>query len=46
VSVCAQCGAELGIGRFCTNCGHPVGAPATDPALPSEPESDWRSATA
>ena len=21
---CTQCGAELGVGRFCTNCGHPV----------------------
>ena len=22
------CGAELGVGRFCLNCGHPIGAPA------------------
>ncbi|MDP3894930.1 hypothetical protein, partial [Nocardioides sp.] len=21
---CIRCGFELGIGRFCTNCGHPV----------------------
>lgn len=40
MSVCAQCGAELDVGRFCTNCGHPVGAPVTDP------EPDWRTATA
>lgn len=38
MSVCAQCGHQLGIGRFCTNCGHPVAAaPATD---------DWRTDTA
>lgn len=24
------CGAELGVGRFCLNCGHPVGAPAPE----------------
>lgn len=24
---CARCGADLGVGRFCLNCGHPVGAP-------------------
>lgn len=38
MSVCSQCGHALGIGRFCTNCGHPVAArPATD---------DWRTGTA
>ncbi len=25
---CVRCGHELGIGRFCLNCGHPVGEPA------------------
>lgn len=36
VDVCARCGHELGIGRFCTNCGLPVGAePAAVPAPPS-----------
>jgi hypothetical protein len=25
---CVRCGHELGIGRFCLNCGHPVGRPA------------------
>ena len=24
MGVCVSCGHELGIGRFCTNCGHPV----------------------
>lgn len=38
MDLCDQCGAELGIGRFCTNCGHPVSAPAT-------PE-EWRTDTA
>jgi hypothetical protein len=27
-----RCGAELGVGRFCLNCGHPIGQPA--PAAP------------
>lgn len=26
------CGAELGVGRFCLNCGHPIGTPAPAPA--------------
>ena len=29
---CVACGAELGVGRFCLNCGHPIGAPASAPA--------------
>jgi hypothetical protein len=28
--VCNQCHHEFEVGRFCTNCGHPVGAPAED----------------
>jgi hypothetical protein len=28
VDTCAACGAELGVGRFCLNCGHRIGAPA------------------
>ncbi len=32
VDTCVRCGAELGVGRFCLNCGHPIGAPA--PAVP------------
>jgi hypothetical protein len=37
--VCAQCGHEFDIGRFCTNCGHPVDAPV-------ENLDDWRTDTA
>jgi hypothetical protein len=38
---CAKCGHELGLGRYCTNCGHPVDGPATEPA-----DEDWRTGTA
>lgn len=31
---CIRCGHELGLSRFCTNCGHPV---AGDPVPPSGP---------
>lgn len=27
MTTCARCGHDLGIGRFCLNCGHPTGAP-------------------
>ena len=27
---CVRCGEELGVGRFCLNCGHPKGEPAPD----------------
>lgn len=30
VDRCVACGAELGVGRFCLNCGHPVGTPAPE----------------
>ena len=30
-----RCGADLGVGRFCLNCGHRIGEPA--PAAPSAP---------
>lgn len=30
VETCERCGAELGVGRYCLNCGHPVGAPVED----------------
>lgn len=39
---CASCGHALDVGRFCTNCGHPVGAPA--PGGSADP--DWRTDTA
>jgi hypothetical protein len=38
VANCANCGHELGVGRFCTNCGHPVDAPPpVTPPPPSTP---------
>ena len=33
VDTCVRCGAELGVGRFCLNCGHPIGEPAPAAAL-------------
>ena len=33
--LCATCGHELGIGRFCTNCGQPV--PGRHPEAPTAP---------
>lgn len=39
MDLCRQCGSELGIGRFCTNCGHPVDQPPDDGA-------SWRTDTA
>lgn len=30
VDRCVRCGAELGVGRFCLNCGHLIGAPAPE----------------
>lgn len=29
MDTCAKCGAGLGVGRFCLNCGHPIGAPVS-----------------
>jgi hypothetical protein len=40
---CAKCGHELGLGRYCTNCGHPVDA--VDAAAPDD-DLDWRTGTA
>ena len=37
MKTCAACGHELGLGRFCTNCGRPVD---------SQDGSDWRTDTA
>ena len=39
MDLCRQCGSELGIGRFCTNCGHPVDQPP-------DAASSWRTDTA
>ncbi len=43
------CGAELGVGRFCLNCGHRIGAPApvrADPSAASAPPSATLTTTA
>ena len=34
VDTCVRCGADLGVGRFCLNCGHPIGEPAPVAAPP------------
>lgn len=39
VDTCARCGADLGVGRFCLNCGHPIGAPVP----PGEELIPWES---
>ena len=49
MSTCAACGHELGLGRFCTSCGHPVEGPkhALADDLTADAEgSDWRTDTA
>jgi hypothetical protein len=52
VTSCASCGHQLGVGRFCTNCGAPVdsstpvSAPVSPPVAPPPPEGDWRTDTA
>ena len=38
MTTCARCGRELRIGRFCLNCGHPVG----EPVRAGEPRFDVR----
>lgn len=37
VDRCVSCGAELGVGRFCLNCGHPIGQPAPVASAPPAP---------
>jgi len=48
VSSCRSCGAQLGVGRFCTNCGAPVDSSAPDGTPVSTPVTggDWRTDTA
>ena len=41
--VCAKCGHEFNVGRFCTNCGHPIDTPVEDT---DEGLAFWRSDTA
>jgi hypothetical protein len=40
---CAKCGQRLGVGRYCTNCGHPVGDVGE---VLDNPDHDWRTDTA
>lgn len=49
VDTCVACGAELGVGRFCLNCGHRIGAPAParpEPAAAQAPPPATMTATA
>jgi hypothetical protein len=49
---CASCGHQLGVGRFCTNCGAPVdfstpdGTPVGSTVTAPPPDDDWRTDTA
>ena len=47
VDTCVACGAELGVGRFCLNCGHRIGAPppAREPAAAPGPPTAPLTAT-
>ncbi len=52
MSSCVSCGAQLGVGRFCTNCGAsvdsstPDGTPVSTPVTPPPSGEDWRTDTA
>ena len=52
MSSCTSCGHQLGVGRFCTNCGAPVdsatpdGTPDGTPDAPPPSGDDWRTDTA
>jgi hypothetical protein len=48
MSSCAACGHQIGVGRYCTNCGAPVDPVATDgtPVSSPVPAGDWRTDTA
>ena len=56
MSSCTSCGHQLGVGRFCTNCGAPVDSstpdgtpvstPVTPPVTPAPAQDDWRTDTA
>lgn len=37
MDTCVRCGADLGIGRFCLNCGHRIGDPAPAAPAPTAP---------
>ncbi|WP_297617945.1 hypothetical protein [Nocardioides sp.] len=40
MDTCVRCGAELGVGRFCLNCGHPIGEPAPAPLAAAPPTTE------
>ncbi len=48
MSSCTACGHQLGVGRFCTNCGSPVDSSTPDGTPVSTPvtDGDWRTDTA
>jgi hypothetical protein len=48
MSSCTACGHQLGVGRFCTNCGAPVDSSTPDGTPVSTPVTagDWRTDTA
>src|SRR3954452_3725413 len=48
MSSCTSCGHQLGVGRFCTNCGAPVDSSTPDSTPVSTPvtDGDWRTDTA
>jgi hypothetical protein len=48
MSSCTSCGHQLGVGRFCTNCGAPVDSSTPDGTPVSSPvtDGDWRTDTA
>ena len=49
MSSCTSCGHQLGVGRFCTNCGAPVDSSTPDGtpvSTPVTPDGDWRTDTA
>ncbi|MDX6372853.1 MAG: hypothetical protein QOD98_1841 [Nocardioidaceae bacterium] len=46
MSSCRSCGHQLGVGRFCTNCGAPVDSSTPEGISASAPVDDWRHDTA
>ena len=47
MTACPACGHQLGVGRFCTNCGAPVESTPVESTVASTPVAvDWRTDTA